>query len=129
MFWFFLDLNALVHKIFRHFNYICLIKDSVLCSTVKTEYTCLKKCEHLFKNPLKDLDGADESRFHQTINRFILCLCRLRSLFLAGERCDVETLEWAKKSFGVPILDHWWQTGRSLSPNPNAEIRTARRGD
>ncbi|XP_056133347.1 acyl-CoA synthetase short-chain family member 3, mitochondrial isoform X2 [Lampris incognitus] len=37
-------------------------------------------------------------------------LTRLRSLFLAGERCDVETLEWAKKSFGVPVLDHWWQT-------------------
>ncbi|KAJ3612250.1 hypothetical protein NHX12_020526 [Muraenolepis orangiensis] len=36
--------------------------------------------------------------------------CSLRSLFLAGERCDVETLEWAKRSFGVPILDHWWQT-------------------
>ncbi|KAM9845579.1 acyl-CoA synthetase short-chain family member 3, mitochondrial [Aulostomus maculatus] len=35
---------------------------------------------------------------------------RLRSLFLAGERCDVETLEWAKRSFGVPVLDHWWQT-------------------
>lgn len=32
-------------------------------------------------------------------------------MFLAGERCDVETLEWAKRSFGVPILDHWWQTG------------------
>ncbi|TMS02825.1 Acyl-CoA synthetase short-chain family member 3, mitochondrial [Larimichthys crocea] len=37
-------------------------------------------------------------------------LSRLRSLFLAGERCDVETLEWAKKSFEVPVLDHWWQT-------------------
>uniref|UniRef100_A0A3B3D0Q2 Acyl-CoA synthetase short-chain family member 3, mitochondrial n=1 Tax=Oryzias melastigma TaxID=30732 RepID=A0A3B3D0Q2_ORYME len=37
-------------------------------------------------------------------------LDRLQSLFLAGERCDVETLEWAKKSFGVPVLDHWWQT-------------------
>ncbi|XP_038137275.1 acyl-CoA synthetase short-chain family member 3, mitochondrial isoform X2 [Cyprinodon tularosa] len=34
----------------------------------------------------------------------------LQSLFLAGERCDVETLDWAKKSFGVPVLDHWWQT-------------------
>lgn len=41
-----------------------------------------------------------------------MCPCRLRSLFLAGERCDVETLEWAKRSFGVPILDHWWQTGK-----------------
>uniref|UniRef100_A0A3P9HJ81 Acyl-CoA synthetase short-chain family member 3, mitochondrial n=1 Tax=Oryzias latipes TaxID=8090 RepID=A0A3P9HJ81_ORYLA len=37
-------------------------------------------------------------------------LNRLQSLFVAGERCDVETLEWAKKSFGVPVLDHWWQT-------------------
>ncbi|KAJ0012601.1 hypothetical protein NQD34_016935 [Periophthalmus magnuspinnatus] len=37
-------------------------------------------------------------------------LSRLQTLFVAGERCDVETLEWAKKSFGVPILDHWWQT-------------------
>lgn len=34
-------------------------------------------------------------------------------MFLAGERCDVETLEWAKKNFGVPILDHWWQTGKT----------------
>lgn len=46
------------------------------------------------------------------ISRCALCLSRLRSLFLAGERCDVETLEWAKNSFGVPVLDHWWQTGR-----------------
>lgn len=34
-------------------------------------------------------------------------------MFVAGERCDVETLEWAKRIFGVPILDHWWQTGRT----------------
>lgn len=37
-------------------------------------------------------------------------LSRLRSMFVAGERCDVETLEWAKRNFDVPILDHWWQT-------------------
>uniref|UniRef100_A0A9J8C8U3 Acyl-CoA synthetase short-chain family member 3, mitochondrial n=1 Tax=Cyprinus carpio carpio TaxID=630221 RepID=A0A9J8C8U3_CYPCA len=37
-------------------------------------------------------------------------LSRLRNLFVAGERCDIETLEWAKRSFGVPVLDHWWQT-------------------
>jgi len=37
-------------------------------------------------------------------------LTRLRSLFLAGERCDVETLDWTKKAFGVPVIDHWWQT-------------------
>uniref|UniRef100_A0A8C1XDP4 Acyl-CoA synthetase short-chain family member 3, mitochondrial n=1 Tax=Cyprinus carpio TaxID=7962 RepID=A0A8C1XDP4_CYPCA len=37
-------------------------------------------------------------------------LSRLRNLFVAGERCHIETLEWAKRSFGVPVLDHWWQT-------------------
>lgn len=35
-------------------------------------------------------------------------------MFVAGERCDVETLEWAKASFGVPVLDHWWQTGEQM---------------
>ncbi|KAM4675118.1 LOW QUALITY PROTEIN: acyl-CoA synthetase short-chain family member 3, mitochondrial [Discoglossus pictus] len=37
-------------------------------------------------------------------------LTRFRTLFVAGERCDVETLEWSKKIFKVPVLDHWWQT-------------------
>jgi propionyl-CoA synthetase len=34
----------------------------------------------------------------------------LRALFLAGERCDPETLRWAEDSLGVPVIDHWWQT-------------------
>lgn len=33
---------------------------------------------------------------------------------MAGERCDVETLEWSKKVFRVPVLDHWWQTGEHI---------------
>ncbi|KAM3833735.1 acyl-CoA synthetase short-chain family member 3, mitochondrial isoform 1-T2 [Vipera latastei] len=37
-------------------------------------------------------------------------LSRFRTLFVAGERCDVDTLEWCKKIFKVPVLDHWWQT-------------------
>ncbi|XP_058424701.1 acyl-CoA synthetase short-chain family member 3, mitochondrial isoform X2 [Diceros bicornis minor] len=37
-------------------------------------------------------------------------LTRFKTLFVAGERCDVETLEWSKKIFKVPVLDHWWQT-------------------
>ncbi|XP_065525658.1 acyl-CoA synthetase short-chain family member 3, mitochondrial isoform X3 [Lathamus discolor] len=37
-------------------------------------------------------------------------LKRLRMLFVAGEHCDVDTLEWSKKVFRVPVLDHWWQT-------------------
>ena len=33
-----------------------------------------------------------------------------RALFLAGERCDPETLHWAEQKLGVPVIDHWWQT-------------------
>ena len=34
----------------------------------------------------------------------------LRALFLAGERCDPDTLAWAERILGVPVVDHWWQT-------------------
>ncbi|XP_076804951.1 acyl-CoA synthetase short-chain family member 3, mitochondrial-like isoform X1 [Clavelina lepadiformis] len=34
----------------------------------------------------------------------------LRTLFVAGERCDTDTLYWSRKAFKVPVLDHWWQT-------------------
>ena len=37
-------------------------------------------------------------------------LSRFRTLFLAGERCDPDTLHWAEKRLGVPVVDHWWQT-------------------
>ena len=37
-------------------------------------------------------------------------LSRFRTLFLAGERGDPPTIEWAQKLLGVPIVDHWWQT-------------------
>lgn len=37
-------------------------------------------------------------------------LSHFRALFLAGERCDPDTLEWAEKMLGVPVIDHWWQT-------------------
>jgi propionyl-CoA synthetase len=33
-----------------------------------------------------------------------------RTLFVAGERCDPDTLEWAGKHLNVPVIDHWWQT-------------------
>ncbi|MEZ5666642.1 MAG: propionyl-CoA synthetase [Alphaproteobacteria bacterium] len=35
---------------------------------------------------------------------------RFRTLFLAGERCDPDTLTWAQAKLGVPVIDHWWQT-------------------
>jgi propionyl-CoA synthetase len=34
----------------------------------------------------------------------------LRALFLAGERSDPATLEWAEEKLQVPVVDHWWQT-------------------
>jgi len=41
------------------------------------------------------------------------------SLFLAGERTDPNTLEWAKTNLKVPVIDHWWQTetGWSIAAN------------
>ena len=37
-------------------------------------------------------------------------LKEFRTLFLAGERCDPDTLTWAERQLGVPVIDHWWQT-------------------
>jgi propionyl-CoA synthetase len=37
-------------------------------------------------------------------------LSRFRTLFLAGERCDPDTLHWAEEHLRVPVIDHWWQT-------------------
>jgi propionyl-CoA synthetase len=34
----------------------------------------------------------------------------LRTQFLAGERCDVATLDWYREHIPVPAIDHWWQT-------------------
>jgi propionyl-CoA synthetase len=37
-------------------------------------------------------------------------LSSLRTLFLAGERCDPDTLHWAEDVLDRPVIDHWWQT-------------------
>lgn len=37
-------------------------------------------------------------------------LSHLKYQFLAGERCDVTTLQWTEKMLQVPVIDHWWQT-------------------
>ena len=44
----------------------------------------------------------------------------LRTLFLAGERADPDTVAWAEKVLGVPVVDHWWQTetGWGIVGNP-----------
>ncbi|HUV33038.1 MAG TPA: propionyl-CoA synthetase [Devosiaceae bacterium] len=44
----------------------------------------------------------------------------LRTLFLAGERADPDTVVWAGNRLGVPVIDHWWQTetGWTIAGNP-----------
>lgn len=44
----------------------------------------------------------------------------LRTLFLAGERADPDTISWAEDRLGVPVIDHWWQTetGWAIAGNP-----------
>ncbi len=44
----------------------------------------------------------------------------LRTLFLAGERADPDTVAWAETVLGVPVVDHWWQTetGWGIVGNP-----------
>jgi propionyl-CoA synthetase len=47
-------------------------------------------------------------------------LSKFRTLFLAGERADPDTLAWAEKLLNKPVLDHWWQTetGWAIAGNP-----------
>ena len=47
-------------------------------------------------------------------------LSKLRALFLAGERCDPDTILWAEKSLQTMAVDHWWQTetGWTIAGNP-----------
>jgi len=37
-------------------------------------------------------------------------LQNFKALFLAGERCDPDTLHWAESRLQLPVIDHWWQT-------------------
>jgi propionyl-CoA synthetase len=47
-------------------------------------------------------------------------MSRFRTLFLAGERADPDTVKWAEEHLKVPVVDHWWQTetGSPISQNP-----------
>jgi propionyl-CoA synthetase len=47
-------------------------------------------------------------------------LSEFRTLFLAGERADPPTVEWAEQQLKVPVIDHWWQTetGWCIAGNP-----------
>ncbi|MGY6653582.1 propionyl-CoA synthetase [Amycolatopsis sp. TRM77291] len=58
-----------------------------------------------------DPDGAESAKYD---------LSAFRTLFLAGERLDPDTLNWAADKLGVPVIDHWWQTesGWPIAANP-----------
>ena len=47
-------------------------------------------------------------------------LSHFRTLYLAGERLDPDTYQWATDLLGVPVVDHWWQTetGWPIVANP-----------
>ena len=47
-------------------------------------------------------------------------LSNFRTLFLAGERADPATIQWAEQKLNVPVIDHWWQTetGWTIAGNP-----------
>jgi len=47
-------------------------------------------------------------------------LSKFRTLFLAGERADPDTLQWAERLLKKPVIDHWWQTetGWCIAGNP-----------
>ena len=60
--------------------------------TAPTAFRAMKK---------EDPNGAHMRRYD---------LSRFRTLFLAGERCDPDTLVWAENQLSVPVIDHWWQT-------------------
>lgn len=66
------------------------------------------KIEHLFVAPtaIRAIRKEDEKGFF--LGKYNTS--SLKTLFLAGERCDPSTWHWAHEKLGVPVLDHWWQT-------------------
>lgn len=59
----------------------------------------------------------------------------LNALFLAGERSDTDTINWAAEKLNVPVIDHWWQTetgwtmaGVAWGADPDCEIRIGTTG-
>ncbi len=37
-------------------------------------------------------------------------MSHFKAQFVAGERCDPDTLKWVEDKLHVPVIDHWWQT-------------------
>jgi len=70
--------------------------------TAPTAFRAIKK---------EDPDGSHIGKYD---------LSHFRTLFLAGERADPDTVKWAENHLKVPVIDHWWQTetGWAIAANP-----------
>ncbi len=75
---------------------------AVALFTAPTAFRAIKK---------EDPDGVQIRKYD---------LSKFRTLFLAGERADPDTVQWAEQMLGVPVIDHWWQTetGWAIAGNP-----------
>lgn len=75
---------------------------AVALFTAPTAFRAIKK---------EDPDGCEIGKYD---------LSNLRTLFLAGERADPETVRWAEERLQIPVIDHWWQTetGWAIAANP-----------
>jgi propionyl-CoA synthetase len=81
---------------------VCAEHGAVALFTAPTAFRAIKK---------EDPQGSLIGRYD---------LSRFRTLFLAGERADPDTLKWAEAKLNVPVIDHWWQTetGWAIAGNP-----------
>ena len=80
-----------------------VISDHKVCTmfTAPTAFRAIKREDPAAKL-LKEYDLSD-----------------FRTLFLAGERTDPDTLHWAENNLKVPVIDHWWQTETGWSIGAN----------
>ncbi len=81
--------------------------------TAPTAFRAIKK---------EDPDGKFFSKYD---------LSNFKSLFLAGERADPDTIKWAENLLKVPVIDHWWQTETSWAISSNCtgiEMMTTKYG-
>jgi len=76
------------------------------------------RCVALFTAPTAFRAIKKEDPDAKHLSRYDLAA--FRALFLAGERADPDTVKWAERILGVPVLDHWWQTetGWAIVGNP-----------
>ncbi|GAC1559044.1 MAG: propionyl-CoA synthetase [Beijerinckiaceae bacterium] len=76
------------------------------------------KCVALFTAPTAFRAIKKEDPNAEHVKRYDLS--HMRTLFLAGERADPDTVKWAEGVLQKPVVDHWWQTetGWCIVGNP-----------